>query len=66
MRTDEAVAAVREAEPRKWWVLVAIGTGDAPVIWIATLLRGRDRRDAAPTAPPHGLCLVGVSYPAAA
>lgn len=42
--------------------LVAIGTGDAPVIWIATLLRGRDRRDAAPTAPPHGLSLWRVRY----
>jgi len=27
MRADEAIATARTAEPRKWWVLVAIGTG---------------------------------------
>jgi len=42
--------------------LVVIGMGDAPVDWLDTLLRGRDRRLAAPTAPPHGLILWQVRY----
>jgi len=42
--------------------LVVIGAGDAPVSWMASLLRGRDRRNAAPTAPPHGLSLWRVRY----
>ncbi|HEY7908087.1 MAG TPA: tRNA pseudouridine(38-40) synthase TruA [Thermomicrobiales bacterium] len=42
--------------------LVVIGAGDAPVSWMASLLRGRDRRAAAPTAPPHGLSLWRVRY----
>jgi tRNA pseudouridine38-40 synthase len=42
--------------------LVRIGAGDAPVSWMASLLRGRDRRAAAPTAPPHGLSLWRVRY----
>ena len=42
--------------------LVMIGAGDAPVSWMETLLRGRDRRAAAPTAPPHGLSLWRVRY----
>ena len=44
--------------------LVVIGAGDAPVTWIEALLAGRDRRLAAPTAPPHGLCLWSVRYDA--
>jgi tRNA pseudouridine38-40 synthase len=42
--------------------LVVIGAGDAPVSWMESLLRGRDRRRAAPTAPPHGLSLWRVRY----
>ncbi len=42
--------------------LVLIGMGDAPVQWMETLLRGKDRRLAAPTAPPHGLILWQVQY----
>jgi tRNA pseudouridine38-40 synthase len=42
--------------------LTVIGAGDAPVSWMETLLRGRDRRFAAPTAPPHGLSLWQVRY----
>ena len=42
--------------------LVMIGVGDAPVTWMVSLLRGRDRRSAAPTAPPHGLTLWRVRY----
>jgi len=42
--------------------LTVIGTGDMPVSWMETLLGGRDRRHAAPTAPPHGLSLWRVRY----
>lgn len=42
--------------------LVLIGMGDAPAQWIETLLKGKDRRLAAPTAPPHGLILWQVQY----
>ena len=42
--------------------LVLIGMGDAPVDWMSTLLVERDRRLAAPTAPPHGLTLWQVRY----
>lgn len=42
--------------------LAVIGAGDAPVVWMETLLAGRDRRYAAPTAPAHGLSLWQVRY----
>src|SRR5438046_2581970 len=42
--------------------LTVIGAGDAPVSWMETLLLGRDRRHAAPTAPPYGLSLWRVRY----
>lgn len=42
--------------------LIVVGIGDAPPTWIAELLRDRDRRRAAPTAPPHGLILWRVVY----
>src|SRR5436305_398855 len=42
--------------------LMVIGARDAPVTWIEALLGGRDRRLAAPTAPPHALCLWRVRY----
>jgi tRNA pseudouridine38-40 synthase len=44
--------------------LVRIGTGDADLRWMAKLLAGRDRRLGAPTAPPEGLYLAEVHYPA--
>ncbi len=40
-----------------------IGEGRRPEHWLGELLRGRDRRRSAATAPPHGLYLVRVSYP---
>ncbi|MEO8225106.1 MAG: tRNA pseudouridine(38-40) synthase TruA [Gammaproteobacteria bacterium] len=43
--------------------LVRIGAGDAEPLWMAELLAGRDRRLAAPTAPPEGLYLAEVHYP---
>jgi tRNA pseudouridine38-40 synthase len=45
--------------------LVAIGRGDAEPAWARQLLEGRDRTRAAPTAPPQGLTLESVAYPAA-
>lgn len=44
--------------------LMAIGTGERPVEWLAELLEARDRTRAAPTAPPEGLYFVGARYPA--
>ena len=43
--------------------LIAVGTGDRPPLWIAELLRARDRRMGAVTAPPQGLYLARVEYP---
>ena len=43
-----------------------IGEGERDAAWLAALLAGRDRRVAGPTAPPGGLYLASVAYPAAA
>jgi tRNA pseudouridine38-40 synthase len=45
--------------------LVAIGRGEASPDWIADVLRGADRTAAGVAAPPHGLTLLAVGYPAA-
>jgi tRNA pseudouridine38-40 synthase len=44
--------------------LARIGAGDAEPGWMVELLAGRDRRLGAPTAPPEGLYLAEVHYPA--
>ncbi|MEO7387571.1 MAG: tRNA pseudouridine(38-40) synthase TruA [Gammaproteobacteria bacterium] len=44
--------------------MVRIGAGDADPDWLQDLLRARDRRLGAPTAPPQGLYLAEVNYPA--
>lgn len=44
--------------------LVVIGSGEQGPEWLAGVLAGRDRRAAAPTAPPAGLYLAQVHYPA--
>lgn len=43
--------------------LVAIGCGDEPADWAATVLDSRDRKAGGIAAPPHGLTLVDVEYP---
>ena len=45
-------------------VLIAIGEGERPVAWSAEVLQHRDRTLGGVTAPPQGLYLVGVGYPA--
>jgi tRNA pseudouridine38-40 synthase len=42
--------------------LVDVGRGYRPPEWMAEALAARDRRQAGPTAPPHGLCLDKVLY----
>jgi tRNA pseudouridine38-40 synthase len=44
--------------------LLAVGDGRKPLKWIEELMDGRDRRAGAETAPPSGLYLVAVQYPA--
>jgi tRNA pseudouridine38-40 synthase len=44
--------------------LVAVGRGRLRAGDIGTIIRARDRSRAAEPAPPHGLCLWEVSYPA--
>lgn len=44
--------------------LIAVGVGKREPDWIAALLHCRDRTRAAATAPPDGLYLTGVTYPA--
>jgi len=43
--------------------LVEIGRGRWPAEKIAEILADRDRTQAGPTAPGHGLCLVSIEYP---
>jgi len=44
--------------------LVAIGRGDEAEDWAAAVLAGQDRKAGGSAAPPHGLTLVKVDYPA--
>jgi tRNA pseudouridine38-40 synthase len=43
-------------------VLIAIGTGERPTGWAATVLEARDRTKGGVTAPPGGLYLAGIRY----
>lgn len=45
-------------------VLIAVGRGKEPEQWAADVLAARDRRQGGVTAPPQGLYLVDVRYPA--
>jgi tRNA pseudouridine38-40 synthase len=44
--------------------LVAIGCGDESVDWLAEVLKSKDRKRGGIAAPPHGLTLTHVHYPA--
>jgi tRNA pseudouridine38-40 synthase len=44
--------------------LLPIGRGEQPPEWLGTLLAGRDRAKAGPTAPASGLTFLGPRYPA--
>jgi tRNA pseudouridine38-40 synthase len=44
--------------------LLAVGEGRKPVDWPASLLRSTERASSVSVAPPHGLTLVRVDYPA--
>lgn len=46
-------------------MLLEVGRGARPALWSLELLRGRDRRLAAKTAPADGLYLVRADYPVA-
>ena len=45
-------------------VLIDIGTGKQDPEWAQRILQGRDRTFGGATAPPQGLCLKAVLYPA--
>jgi len=44
--------------------LVAVGSGERPPTWVADVLASRDRKQGGVTAPPQGLSLLNVRYPA--
>ncbi|MBA2648868.1 MAG: tRNA pseudouridine(38-40) synthase TruA [Legionella sp.] len=44
-------------------VLMAVGSGKHPLEWVDDVLKAKDRRLGAETAPPYGLYLVQVTYP---
>lgn len=44
-------------------VLIAVGSGKHPVSWVDEVLKAKDRRLGAETAPAYGLYLVQVTYP---
>jgi tRNA pseudouridine38-40 synthase len=45
-------------------LLMSVGEGESPAERVAAVLAGRDRKASAATAPPDGLYLVSVRYPA--
>jgi tRNA pseudouridine38-40 synthase len=42
--------------------MVEVGSGRRSVAEFTSLLGGRPRSEAGPTAPPHGLALASVAY----
>lgn len=45
-------------------LLATIGKGDKELTWAKSVLESRDRKEGAVAAPPHGLTLIDVEYPA--
>lgn len=45
-------------------VLLEVGTGRAEPSWVSEVLQAKDRNVGGVTAPPSGLYLVDVEYPA--
>jgi tRNA pseudouridine38-40 synthase len=43
--------------------LIAVGTGDQPLEWLAGVLASRDRREGGVTAPAGGLYFLRIDYP---
>lgn len=43
--------------------LVEVGRGKRSPHWVADVISARDRKQAGPTAPPHGLFMMWVQYP---
>ncbi|MEJ8566827.1 tRNA pseudouridine(38-40) synthase TruA [Elongatibacter sediminis] len=43
--------------------LMAVGRGERDADWLSAVLAGRDRNQAAPTAPSEGLYFVGARFP---
>ena len=60
--TVEATAFLRHMVRNIVGTLVEVGRGLRPVNSFSELLEARDRTQAGPTAPPHGLFLVEVKY----
>jgi len=44
-------------------VLISVGQGKHPVVWVEEVLKAKDRKLGAETAPAYGLYLVQVTYP---
>ena len=44
--------------------LATVGLGEQDACWVTDVLESRDRKAGGIAAPPHGLTLVGVAYPA--
>ena len=59
----EANAFLRHQVRRTVGALVQVGRGRLRRSEFRRLLRGREPASAGPVAPPHGLCLLRVSYP---
>ncbi len=62
----EADAFMRRMNRVLVGTMLQVAGGRRSLASFEALLRGAHRRDAGPTAPPHGLCLVGVRYDAGA
>jgi tRNA pseudouridine38-40 synthase len=60
--TIEATAFLRHMVRNIVGTLVEVGRGMRSSQSFAELLQARDRTQAGPTAPPHGLYLVAVKY----